>query len=750
MGLLDIHAGLTYTAIAPFIGLQPTAKNPVSAECPYCKAHAWTIHKDNRNLEEWHYCSQCKVNGSVLAMAAERLNLPQEEAIHYLADKLHQNITDNALCDYRRSIAESKRLFEFWAVAKENMRKMPLSYRQVIHELGWNFPAHIDTDRIMEGPARLFGIAGPKITNKHLSQKFHIKAGAVAVLPFYKTPTQISAFACYSANQKTYISNPFVGKTGFCFGETGFVGLQFLWQMHSQTIVATSMLQQLVKLQMHNFSSSNVPLPLLGWNPGSNDVAQRPWSVLGGRRIIIWEDKPTAAVVHQAMLTDACLTFVGPEMLRQCPSKVKSIHWHQWIHHEPAVTLWNKLVRTAKPYEQALKAWARVAPISEKTKLLQDSENYSMAVAKLVRSILAPSMHSDVGRRITVPTLGKGSVNGSNGHTVIVEKNFKWYSLNSQVRWPAIVRITQIVVRANSKREFIGYMQNAKLKVPFRVFEHEATNSWLRQLGNNHGMFMQTDAGSNIFNDRKTENFNPFDAALRIEEPEIVVGLEKIGWDGSGFQFTHSRLIDGMFHQIPEFTLPKKSPGPKQNYSQLRDEVKQALKRECREMEIAWGLAVAMCAQTTAPAINLQPYGICVQRNEHDPIMKALFLRLEIDNGPYEDWPHNWPRRLDNLYKAMKFDDTGMFVTRVNPTEYKKYNQIVVLHANDNELEPRNLSHSIDKAVLHYLRHFSKQQHTPVHDWKDWLDYTFRNMLDLFSEIGSESLKNSIQRLEIL
>ena len=740
MSLLDIHAGLSYTAIAPFIGLQPTAKNPVAAECPYCKAHAWAIHKDNRNLEEWHYCSQCKVNGSVLAMAAERLNMPQTEAIQYLADRLHQELPEELLLAYKKSISVTKRYEKFWEIAHNNMRKMPLEFRQVIHDLGWNFPAHIDSDRIMSGPARLFGIAGPRITNQHLKRNFLIKAGAVAVVPFYKTPHQVASFVCFSKGEALGVNRA---------GEMGFAGLQFLWEMQSSTIVATSMVQQMVKLQMHNFSSSVTPMPLVAWRSGFNDGPNKCWSAFGGRKIVIWESKPTASVLEQALMTDAYLAFVGPEILRQNPFKVSPTHWHQWIHHAPALEIWRRIVKTAKPIEMALKNWARNADLASRTRLLQDAEEHSVSVSALVRSVIAPSIRTSIGRRITVPTTGNGGTYSGSGHTVVIEKGFKWYNLKGQIRWPVTVRVTHIVVRQDKKRELIGYIQNEKTKTAFRVPESEADSGWLRRFGTDNGMIMLAETGTNIFRGKKTENFNPFDAAMRFEEPQIVVGLERVGWDGSGFQFVNCKLSDGAFHLIPDFTLPNKSPGPRQSYCQWREEVKHALKRECVEMEIAWATAIALCAQVTAPAIGLQPYGVCIQRNEHDPITKALFLRFEIDNGPYEDWKHNWPRRLNNIHKAVREDDTGMFLVRVNQAEYKKLGQLTLIDANDPDLEPRNISHSMDKAVLQYLKEFTKQKHEPVYEWETGLNQTSERMQELFAELRSESLNNCTRRLRV-
>ena len=89
MSLLDIHANITYSTIAPLIGMEPISKYTVAAKCPYCGAHAWAIQQDNRNLEEWHYCSQCKASGSIIAMAAERLEMTEVEAVEYFAEQLY-------------------------------------------------------------------------------------------------------------------------------------------------------------------------------------------------------------------------------------------------------------------------------------------------------------------------------------------------------------------------------------------------------------------------------------------------------------------------------------------------------------------------------------------------------------------------------------------------------------------------------------------------------------------------------------
>lgn len=748
MHLLDVTSSLTYAAIARYIGLQPTNKTGVVSECPYCKAHAWTIHQDNTNLEEWHYCAQCKVSGTVLAMAADRLGLDEEDAVQYLADKLHCNLNIKAIRAFHSSLELNKRFDRFWQKVSQNLIRNQAEFNDIIQALNWSFSAHMSIDRRKEGPASLFGVLTPKSSKKILRKYFPIKDGSVAVVPFYKTPTRIGSFVCLS-REKEVLIRPHVQGKAISAGDIGFAGLQHLYATESSTVVVTTMLHQMMQLQLHNFSSRTTPLPLLACRPVSTPRNQKQWTILGDREIVIWEPTPTAAMLHQAMMTDARMTFIGPNDIRRKAGDVQHSRWHAWVHHDPAIEVWRKLVRTSRPYEEALKNWSRSATTEQKNKLYKDAMGYSDAVAQLVRKVLASKLTTNLGRCITVPTKGNGSASGAHGYTKIIEKDHKWLSLNGFVRMPAILRISHIVVRSNREREYIGYLENNKKRVPLRVFESQANMSWLRRFGIDNGIFMQADAYANILRDRYTDNFDPFDAALRFETPELVVGRDRIGWDGSGFQFHGAKLFDGVFHQIPEFSFPEDAPGPRQQSCRLRDEVKVALKKEGKEMEIVWALACALCAQITAPSIALQPIGICIQRKEYDPFMQLLYKLFCIHKGPYEDWRHNWPRRLDQIGTALKKDITGFFVSQASLRD-NRFNDLLVVRAMENELEPRKITHSADKIVLNYLKYFSLSSHDSVVDWAAWLTYTKAQFRKLFDFVPPETLQKGLNRLNLI
>ena len=749
MSLLDIHAGLTFSAIAPYIGLEPTAKHTVAAKCPYCGAHEWAIYQDSRNLEQWHYCYQCTAQGNILAMAAERLGMEMDEAMQYLADQLNYTLTFDDMKAYRESQDLAARLMEFWKHARTGMQQMSPAHAQLIQQLGWQCTSPMSLERRMAGPGQLYGVVHPSIAQDYNWTRFFLRNGSVAVVPYYKTPTQIGSFACYVGNREIFVGAMARGARSLKIGEVGFAGLQFLWRSQSDTVVVTSMVSNMIQLQVHNFSSSDLPLPLISWRQSATPSPQKQWATLAGRQVVIWERAPTAAVLHQAILSNAQLSFIGPDITRQKSQEVAGPRWRAWIHHDPSIDIWRRVVRSARPYAQALENWARTASPTEQAQLLRDAEQYTAAVASLVRSVIAPKTCAQIGRRINVATKGQGGTNGSNGHTVIVEQDDKWYNLAGHVRLPAIVRVKYIIVRPGGAKEYVGYLKADGREIEFRVPSSKASMAWLRDFGMANGVFMQTDFFTNIFRDKKTESFDPFDAACRFEEPEIVPGLERIGWDGAGFQFRLAHLADGKFSQNPEFKLPDDAPGPRKAYCRMRDEVKEALQKEGPEMEVTWATALALCAQITAPAVHLQPLGICLNRSGADAFIQTLYHRFELRKGDYTQWPHRWPRRLDRWELTRTRDETGFFVVPFSLDVHPTATDLLVVDVRDKTLEPRKLTHSADKILLNYLRHFSTQTHETPRNWPLWVEYTARQMQQAFDFVTTEAIKNSPQRLTV-
>ena len=100
------------------------------------------------------------------------------------------------------------------------------------------------------------------------------------------------------------------------------------------------------------------------------------------------------------------------------------------------------------------------------------------------------------------------------------------------------------------------------------------------------------------------------------------------------------------------------------------------------------------------------------------------------------------------LKRALKCDDSGFFVTRGNEAK-PKTTDIVVVNAADENLEPRKVTHSSDKIVLNYLRHFSTLHVEEGYTWEEWLRSTHSWICDAFPFADAVALRNSLDRLAV-
>ena len=782
MSLLDIHSLITYSAIAPYIGLEPTAKYSVTSKCPYCGAQAWAIHQDNRNLEEWHYCSQCKATGSIIAMAADRLGMTEIEAMTYLSEQMQAPLGAEELSTYRAAKASAARYLRVWEYARVNVLKPSRAQVSFLKHLHWR-PTQMSSEQLLEGPAQIFGLLEPKQARKLLgdiSQTFNgtrkrlrMKEPLI-VVPYHNTPTRVEGIDLISPSQTMQLR---ATDYNAYQATAGFAGLPLLMANPSETVVVTSMITNVIQLQMRHFSSNVHALPLVGWRQPlipkgvgyKTPSPRRKWSSLGGRKVILWERHPTAAVVHQAMIENAHLSFIGPTTSRQRPQEVGGTRWRNWVCHDPAIDIWRRVVRSSRPYEQALKSWAKRSTPGEQLSLLRDAELYDESTAKFVRKLMKPDLAGTVARKVTVPS-GKGPSPARNYHWMtVIERDGKWFNLKGKELLPGIVRVTHVIVRPAGTKEYAGFFQAGDDKFEFHIPASDADMTWLKEFIFANGIYVErTTLATRAEKRLKSEKFNPFEAAMRIVQPEVVQGLTSVGWDGEGFQLRNARLIDGTFRQNPEFKLPPDAPGPRRDHCKLTTAVKSALQKEGPEMEVVWALATALCAQITAPAAGLPAFPIYMYRNvtreelkkheprkpgrpwpECDPFVYSLYNRFEIRMGDYKQkWPHRWPRRLMQLKRALKCDDSGFFVTRGNEAK-PKTTDIVVVNAADENLEPRKVTHSSDKIVLNYLRHFSTLHVEEGYTWEEWLRSTHSWICDAFPFADAVALRNSLDRLAV-
>ena len=95
-------------------------------------------------------------------------------------------------------------------------------------------------------------------------------------------------------------------------------------------------------------------------------------------------------------------------------------------------------------------------------------------------------------------------------------------------------------------------------------------------------------------------------------------------------------------------------------------------------------------------------------------------------------------------------DETGFFVTQAGLPGGTKATDLRVVNVRDKELEPRKITHSADKIVLNYLRHFSTQSHPTPTGWSRWRTYTVQQMRQVFDFVDTEAFQKAPKRLGVV
>lgn len=738
--LLDIHASLSYSVIAPYVGLEPVDIYTSSSKCPYCGENAWTIYQDTKSLEESHYCYSCKKVGTILELAAERLELSQVETIKYLYTKLNYTLRENALEDFLTVQNRQARLNSIWHKAQQEMLKPTQPGLNILAKFGLK-PDRMSTERLLNGPAALYGT----LTGKLLREEFFVRCKTLhragLVVPCYKNAKDIGYIALTTPERE--ITPGLRLRTS----DLAFSGLQIMHRFQSPFVIVTSMLRNSLQLQNFNFVTSDVPLPVLGWKQALASLLKSQWSILDGRLPIFWERQPTPLILHQAMMLGAKISFVGPDVNKKQNECATPAEWLKWLRHDPPPDIIRRISDNSKPCEQALSNWLKTASHAQRSQLMLDADNFNDSVSKLVRSHLDPRFRSKFARRVNIRTKARGGKLGTHGHTVIVERDGMWFNLNGTVKLPGIIRVSHLVIRPDGVKEHVGVFHIHGKKIPFRVDEKNASLRYFMELGFKNGVPVFVPIEGSIWNDKNTENFDPLEAACRLETPQIVKGLDRIGWDKEGFQLSNAKIVKGVFKSVPEYTFAENVPGPKRSYCKLTDDVKEALQKSGVEMEIIWAFAIAMCAQITAVIGKKTPYGIALNREDYDVFLHQLLNRFDISDGPTAGWKHAWPRKIESITLATKKSTDNFFVAF---NDKPGTLETVEVDVNDQELQPRLLSHSADKIAMNYLKHFT-QLDIPkgIRMYKGWLEFTRKTLGEVFDFVPAETLDRAFNRLKV-
>lgn len=742
MSLLDIHSIITYEKLAPILGLEPTSKLSGTLKCPYCAAHTWSIYQDNCSLEQWHYCSNCKKTGTVLAMAADRLGITEHEVIGYVSEYHDYSFNESDLKLFAKSEAKFRNFYSFWERTSNALHSMSKEHIGLLTGLHWNYFRHLDKDRITNGPGKLLGVSNSAEVEKFLKLRKLNRVLPIIAVPYFSSFQRVKGFQIITPKFNQFKECLF-GSQRISKLDEGLAGLLLLDRFDSDTIVVTSMLDNMIHMQMRNFQTSTIPLPLLSWKLPQKPTQKPQWDILAGKRLCFWERKPTAAVIYHAMHNNGFCSFTGPYSDR---NNTRSNQWVEWLNYKAVISLYQGIVRGMSPVEKAIKSWLQQASKEEKTKLILDAEQFDSSVLNLVQSKLTSKAYVIPAKKVVTSLVNESNPLSSKGSVTIIERDGKWFDSTGAIRFAATMRIQYLVAYPGGAKHYVGYVEHNETKYPFNVNVAEAGTAWLKRFISDNAIISLADPIAMYSANR----FSPFEVALRLHEPAVVQGIDRVGWDGQGFQFKNCRIIEGEAKEIPAFSMLPGVPGPSQSEYRMREEFLERINDSSKEMSICWATGIALCAQLTSPAVDMPTYGIFMIRMSCDVFLHTLLTRFSIKASDSQDWKHNWPRFFNNSGSAFRKDTNGFFVTMGYASTLDSHKQLMLISASSRTLQPRFIPVSCEKIVMQYLRKFTETQHKRPRDWQQWLKYTVANTKNYFSSVDPKIIDLAAKRIKLL
>jgi|TARA_R110000824_G_scaffold94134_2_gene227387 hypothetical protein len=569
-------------------------------------------------------------------LAAKIWDVPLSVAVGRLSDATSISVTSDDINRYiKREVIPREKATNLWRRAQRNLFKPAQKLGKLRAKLGLR-TNQLSVERIEAGPSKLFGVSHveeikkiwePDRVNRRKTNAFKGRRWEdVLVVPYFKAPGDVSSLLFIGRQGRPaqdYVFQTY-SRRNAQHSSVGFAGLHSVIDYDGANVICMSDALAMLRIQVRNFNTSMQPLPIIAWRPDAKHRLSHNWHLFNGKRLVFWEWKPSAAVLHQCMISGGTLTLnVGPSN-----HDYRSIsHWIRDFKTMHDVE--RSVLREAKDWKDALHDWSKFSHVTDGqiSELLADA---AIIDNRLFEEVCKALKISGRSRHYTYTTVV--------GHNSYTERAGVWY-LDSKDKpiLPGHVEVHTIITRPKNLPEYVGEVVLSDERLPFRISgkSQSVLNRALWDIVELNGYFCE----------KKLPLNTPglMQIALSFRTPEVVKGKEYLGWDGAGFQFKNFRVHQGTSELTP-YLLPTDTGGPQGNQYRWRPEVVRNL-REAKGHEATWAWSVIFSfgAQIVASMSGRAIPWVVFDHPVHcDTAFIEILDKLDV-LLTNKFWEHHWP-----------------------------------------------------------------------------------------------------------
>lgn len=298
-----------------------------------------------------------------------------------------------------------------------------------------------------------------------------------------------------------------------------------------------------LKMQASHFTRSNVPLPLVLWADVGNWYTSDAWKMFATNRKLFLATKLTPQLLRQALLTDGEIYI--PELAHPGRTQLRT-----YLNRQPPSETLAIAERQAKPWQEVLAEFVTTSapPKVEGLFLAMDRLGFT------AREVLLTCSKETANKVTAIMHVGTGRAVSVRGRTVEERPN-GWYTRKRNVDElvsEAKFTVDKVIVYGDSAKTFYqGTVEYGGKKTEYctdRDIVERATARWLQDL-----VLRQLKALPRI-----SQTWKPYllDIATQFDAPEVVTGVETVGWDNAAQRF-----------QLPQFQISSRGKVTAQDHA---------------------------------------------------------------------------------------------------------------------------------------------------------------------------------------